>query len=69
VAAFGQILRPEVLDLSPGGCVNVHASLLLRWRGAAPIQAALLHGEPQTGVTIMRMDPGIDTGPILSQRA
>jgi methionyl-tRNA formyltransferase len=69
VAAFGQILKPEVLDLPPYGCVNVHASLLPRWRGAAPIQAALLNGDLQTGVTIMRMDPGIDTGPILSQQA
>jgi methionyl-tRNA formyltransferase len=69
VAAFGQILRPQVLDLPPHGCVNVHASLLPRWRGAAPINAAILHGDSQTGVTIMRMDPGVDTGPILSQRA
>ena len=69
VAAFGQILRPEVLDLPPFGCLNVHASLLPRWRGAAPIQAAILHGDQQTGVTIMKMDPGIDTGPLLSQRA
>ena len=69
VAAFGQILKPEVLDLPAYGCVNVHASLLPRWRGAAPIQAAILHGDEQTGVTIMRMDPGVDTGPVLSQRA
>jgi methionyl-tRNA formyltransferase len=69
VAAFGQILRPEVLDLPPHGCINVHASLLPRWRGASPIQAAILHGDTETGVTIMRMDPGLDTGPILSQRA
>lgn len=69
VAAFGQILRSQVLDLPPYGCINVHASLLPRWRGAAPIQAAILHGDSQTGVTIMRMDPGIDTGPILGQRA
>lgn len=69
VAAFGQILRPAVLDLPPFGCVNVHASLLPRWRGAAPIQAAILEGDPQTGITIMRMDPGVDTGPILRQRA
>lgn len=69
VAAFGQILRPQVLDLPPQGCINVHASLLPRWRGAAPIRAAILHGDSQTGVTIMRMDAGIDTGPILSQRA
>ncbi|MCW5875744.1 MAG: methionyl-tRNA formyltransferase [Anaerolineales bacterium] len=69
VAAFGQILRPAVLDLPPHGCINVHASLLPRWRGASPIQAAILHGDAETGVTIMRMDPGLDTGPILSQRA
>jgi len=69
VAAFGQILKPEVLDLSPLGCINVHASLLPRWRGAAPIQAAILNGDSITGVTIMRMDPGVDTGPLLSQRS
>lgn len=69
VAAFGQILRQEVLDLPPHGCINVHASLLPRWRGASPIQAAILHGDKETGVTIMRMDAGLDTGPILSQRA
>jgi len=69
VAAFGQILKPEVLELPPYGCVNVHASLLPRWRGAAPIRAAILHGDEQSGVTIMRMDPGVDTGPILTQRA
>jgi methionyl-tRNA formyltransferase len=68
VAAFGQILRPAVLDLPKYGCVNVHASLLPRWRGAAPIQAAILHGDDLTGATIMRMDPGVDTGPILSQK-
>lgn len=69
VAAFGQILRPEVLDLPAAGCINVHASLLPRWRGAAPIQAAILHGDRETGVTIMRMDAGVDTGAILNQRA
>lgn len=68
VAAFGQILKPEVLDLPEYGCINVHASLLPRWRGAAPIQAAILNGDDTTGITIMRMDPGIDTGPILSQK-
>jgi methionyl-tRNA formyltransferase len=68
VAAFGQILRPEVLDLPPRGCLNVHGSLLPRWRGAAPIQAAILAGDRETGITIMKMDPGVDTGPILSQR-
>lgn len=69
VAAFGQILRPEVLDLPERGCINVHASLLPRWRGAAPIQAAILNGDPETGITIMQMDPGVDTGAILAQRA
>lgn len=68
VAAFGQILRPEVLSLPHHGCINVHASLLPRWRGAAPIQAAIFNGDNKTGITIMLMDPGIDTGPILSQR-
>ena len=68
VAAFGQILRENVLQLPPFGCINVHASLLPRWRGAAPVQAAVLHDE-LTGVTIMKMDKGLDTGPILSQRS
>ena len=67
VAAFGQILRPAVLDLPPHGCLNVHASLLPRHRGAAPITAAILAGDAETGITIMRMDPGLDTGPILAQ--
>jgi len=69
VSAFGQILRPEVLALPKYGCVNVHASLLPRHRGAAPIQAAILAGDIQTGITIMKMDPGLDTGPILRQQA
>jgi methionyl-tRNA formyltransferase len=69
VAAFGQILRKEVLELPPHGCINVHASLLPRWRGAAPINAAILHGDEETGVTIMKMDVGLDTGPMLSQRS
>ena len=69
VAAFGQILKPDVLALPAHGCLNVHASLLPRWRGAAPIQAAILAGDPQTGVTIMKMDQGVDTGPIIDQRA
>ncbi len=69
VAAYGQILKPAVLDLPPFGCINVHASLLPRWRGASPIQHAILHGDAQTGITIMQMDPGMDTGPILRQRA
>lgn len=69
VAAFGQILRPDVLDLPKYGCINVHASLLPRWRGAAPIQACILAGDVESGVTIMKMDPGIDTGPMLSQKS
>jgi len=69
VAAFGQILRAEVLDLPKFGCINMHGSLLPRGRGAAPIQAAILAGDKETGITIMKMDPGVDTGPMLSQRA
>jgi methionyl-tRNA formyltransferase len=69
VAAFGQILKKDVLELPRFGCINVHASLLPRWRGAAPINAAILHGDEETGVTIMKMDTGLDTGPILSQRS
>ena len=67
VAAFGQLLPPSVLDLPPYGSINVHASLLPRYRGAAPISAAILDGEPVTGTTIMRMDEGLDTGPVLTQ--
>jgi methionyl-tRNA formyltransferase len=67
VAAFGQILRPELLDLPKYGCINIHGSLLPRWRGAAPIQTAILAGDVETGVTIMKMDPGVDTGAILSR--
>ena len=69
VAAFGQILKKDVLELPHHGCINVHASLLPRWRGAAPINAAILHGDEETGVTIMQMDVGLDTGPMLSQRS
>jgi methionyl-tRNA formyltransferase len=69
VAAFGQILPPAMLALPELGCVNLHASLLPRWRGASPVQYALIHGDPQTGVTVMKMDAGLDTGPILAQRA
>ena len=68
VTAFGQILRQVLLDLPPWGCLNVHASLLPRWRGAAPVQAAILNGDSITGVTLMKMDPGVDTGPMLAQR-
>lgn len=69
VTAFGQILRKSVLELPRYGCINVHASLLPRWRGAAPIQATILHGDPTSGATIMIMDPGVDTGPMLAQQA
>ncbi len=68
VAAFGQILPPAVLELPQYGCLNIHASVLPRWRGAAPVQAAILAGDEATGVTIMQMDPGLDTGPILAVR-
>jgi methionyl-tRNA formyltransferase len=68
VAAFGQILPQAVLDIPPYGSINVHASLLPRWRGAAPIQAAIRAGDSETGITIMLMDAGLDTGPMLSQR-
>lgn len=68
VAAFGQILRRNVLELTEFGCINVHASYLPRWRGAAPIQAAILSGDEFTGISIMKLDPGIDTGPVYAQR-
>lgn len=66
VAAYGLILPPPVLDAPRLGCLNVHASLLPRWRGAAPIQRAMLAGDATTGVTIMRMERGLDTGPMLA---
>lgn len=69
VAAFGQILRRNVLELPRYGCINVHASLLPRWRGASPVQAAIQAGDSETGITIMKMDEGIDTGDILAQEA
>ena len=65
VAAYGLILPPAVLDAPRLGCINIHASLLPRWRGAAPIQRALFAGDRETGVTIMQMDAGLDTGPML----
>ncbi len=68
VAAYGQILPSTVLELPRFGCVNVHASLLPRWRGASPIQAAILAGDEVTGITLMQMDEGLDTGPILAQQ-
>lgn len=64
VAAYGLILPPAVLDMFSAGCINVHASILPRWRGAAPIQRALLAGDTETGVSIMRMEAGLDTGPV-----
>lgn len=69
VAAFGQILPQSILDLPRLGCLNVHTSLLPKYRGAAPIQWAIANGETETGVTIMKMDAGMDTGAILTQRA
>jgi len=69
VVAFGQILRQNVLDLPKLGCINVHGSILPRWRGAAPIQASILHGDQETGITIMKMDKGIDTGEILTTKS
>jgi methionyl-tRNA formyltransferase len=69
VAAFGQILRRPVLELPAHGVLNVHASLLPRWRGAAPVVAAILAGDEETGVSIMQVDEGLDTGPVVSRRA
>jgi methionyl-tRNA formyltransferase len=69
VAAYGQILKQNVLDLPKFGCINVHASLLPRWRGAAPIQAAIAAGDEKTGITIMKMDVGMDTGDMIAQKA
>jgi methionyl-tRNA formyltransferase len=68
VAAYGLILPAPILEAPKGGCINVHASLLPRWRGAAPIQRAILAGDEVSGVTIMRMDEGLDTGPMLLKR-
>src|SRR5690606_3186377 len=69
VVAYGLILPRAILEAPRLGCINVHASLLPRWRGAAPIQRALLAGDRETGVTIMQMDEGLDTGPTLLRRA
>ena len=67
VAAYGLILPQAVLDIPRLGCINIHASLLPRWRGAAPIQRAILAGDTETGITIMQMEAGLDTGPMLLQ--
>ena len=69
VAAYGLILPPPMLEAPRRGCLNIHASLLPRWRGAAPIQAAILAGDTRTGVTVMQMDAGLDTGPMLLAKA
>ena len=69
VVAFGQILSQKILDIPRFGCINVHASLLPRWRGASPIQSSVLEGDSETGVTIQQMGEGLDTGCILSQRS
>jgi len=69
VAAYGLLLPPAVLSIPRAGCVNVHASLLPRWRGASPVQAALLAGDAETGVSIMQMEAGLDTGPVFATRA
>jgi methionyl-tRNA formyltransferase len=68
VAAYGLILPPAILDVPAFGCINVHASLLPRWRGAAPIERAIMAGDATTGVSIMRMERGLDTGPVYRQR-
>ena len=69
VAAYGQILPQPMLDAPRRGCLNIHASLLPRWRGAGPIQAAILEGDDETGITIMQMEAGLDTGPMLLREA
>jgi methionyl-tRNA formyltransferase len=69
VVAFGQIISKEILELPPLGCINVHASLLPSYRGAAPIQWAVINGETQSGITIMRMDEGLDTGDMIAKKA
>ena len=69
VAAYGLILPPWVLELPTHGCLNIHASLLPRWRGAAPIQRAIEAGDTETGITLMQMDAGLDTGPMLLRQA
>ncbi len=67
VAAYGLILPKRALEIAPRGAINIHASLLPRWRGAAPVQRALLAGDRETGISIMQMDAGLDTGPVLAQ--
>ena len=69
VVAYGRILKPEILELPRKGLLNVHFSLLPRWRGAAPVERALMAGDPMTGVTIIKIDEGLDTGPVLTAQA
>jgi methionyl-tRNA formyltransferase len=69
VVAYGHLLRPAVLDIPARGMINVHASLLPRWRGAAPVQHAILAGDPETGISIMQMEQGLDSGPVLHRIA
>jgi methionyl-tRNA formyltransferase len=69
VVAYGRLLSPEVLSSLPKGFVNVHFSLLPRWRGAAPVERAIAHGDSMTGVTLMKIDEGLDTGPVVAERA
>ena len=66
IVAYGRILKPDVLAIPPAGFVNVHFSLLPRWRGAAPVQAAIAAGDEQTGVSLMKLDEGLDTGPVMA---
>src|SRR5258705_9811897 len=68
VVAYGKILPVPVLEALPRGCINVHASVLPKYRGAAPVQWAVIHGDPETGVDIMQLDAGMDTGPVLLER-
>src|SRR5882724_3644268 len=68
VVAYGKILPPAVLTAIPRGCINVHGSLLPRYRGAAPVQWSVIHGERETGVSIMQLDEGMDTGPVFLER-
>ena len=67
VAAYGLLLPPEVLAWPAHGCINIHASVLPRWRGAAPIERAILAGDPETGISLMQMDAGLDTGPVIER--
>lgn len=69
VAAYGQILSKEILDIPKHGCINIHASLLPRWRGASPIQHAVWKGDNETGISIMKMEEGLDTGPVIAMQS